>query len=291
MAAATAEGQANSRSSGAPATVVEVGETTGTEWLGLVRDGERWRLPVGESVISGASALFGGCATAAAIAVAQSLVPHPCVWASTHFGSLAKLGTEVELSAEVISSGRTVSHVAVRGATTDGESFTARVTAGERPEHAVQGDWLPRPAVVAPDRASPFDHPVHRSTWAERFTWRLAGRGDAASGSPWAAWWVRPVQDVDPVSVAAVLCDYVTYGVGRALGESMGGLSVDNVLRVHRPRCAPGDGWYLLDVRPQSISGGFGFGTAQLFAGDELVAMGSQTIVANSWDWRLPEER
>lgn len=273
----------------------------GAGWLGMVRDGRdddgaSWRLGVHGGVISGANALFGGGATAAALVAAREVTTQPLVWASAHFGALAKAGAEVSLATQVISSGRTMTHVEVRGVAADREAFVVRVAAGERPTHAVQGQWVDAPSVPPVDGCGPFDHPVHAGTWAARFEWRLAGSGTGSGpgSSPWAAWWVRPAE-ADPCEALvtlAVLADYVTYGVGRALGEPMGGLSIDNVLRLHDvPAFVDGD-WLLLDVRPEAVEGGFGHGVARLFGnGGRLLATGTQSMVVNNWDWRLPTER
>jgi acyl-CoA thioesterase len=262
-----------------------------TDWLGLERSGETsWTLPVTAGLVSGAGALFGGCAMAAALAVVRELAPshQPPVWASAHFGSLAQLGTTVALDARLIASGRTITHLEIVGRVEERESFTVRAAAGDRPVVHVEGQWVTAPQVAPPEQCAPFDHPVHADTWAARFEWRLAAvTGDAPSS----AWWVRPRQDDDPADAlvtAPVLVDYVTYAVGRALGVPMGGLSIDNVVRLHQPALAD---WLLLEVRPEAIAGGFGFGTARLFAGDTLVATGTQTIVVNGWDWRLPAEQ
>lgn len=263
------------------------GTKSGAIWLGMeqVAD-DRWRLPVTNDVISGASALFGGCATAAAMVAAGALAPQPVVFAASHFGALAQLGTDVTVQARVISAGRTMTHLEVEGSVDGKQSFLTRVTAGDRPAQAAEGQWVAGPTVPPPDDCPLFVHPVHGGTWAERFEWRLAGTGDEA---PMSLWWVRPVEvELDPLVAATVLVDYVTYGVGRALGVPMGGLSVDNVVRVHRPAVAD---WYLLRIAPEAISGGFGFGSGRLYANGELVMTGTQSIVVNGWDWRLPDER
>ena len=266
----------------------------GAAWLGMAGPGEgaTWKLTVHDGVTSGAGALFGGGATAAALVVARELAPQPLRWAAAHFGALARSGTDVALTARAISSGRTMTHVEVRAMVEDREAFTVRVAAGDRPAHAVQGQWVAPPSVDGPDAAAPFDHPVHEGTWAARFEWRLAGTD--AGASPWAAWWVRPRADepCEPLVAVAVLADYVTYGVGRALGEPMGGLSVDNVLRIDDLARAGEGEWLLLEVRPEAIAGGFGHGAARLFTTDgALVATGTQSMVVNNWDWRLPGER
>lgn len=278
----------------------------GSTWLGLSRAGEGtdspWRLDVHDGVTSGAGALFGGGATAAALVAAREVSPQPLLWASAHFGALARSGSAVHLATRVISSGRTMTHTEVRGEVDDREAFVVRVAAGDRPAHAVQGQWVAPPSVPALGDCTPFDHPVHAGTWAARFEWRLAGTGAGDTddgGAPWAAWWVRSAggDACEPLVAVAVLADYVTYGVGRALGEPMGGLSIDNGLRIHDLSAADGDDsddgrWLLLEVRPEAIEGGFGYGAARLFGPNgKLVATGTQSMVVNNWDWRLPEER
>jgi len=257
-------------------------------WLGLERISETsWTLPVTEKVISGASALFGGCATGSAVVISSLMADQPVAFASSHFGALAKLGTSVTIDARVIASGRTLTHLEFTGTVDGVESFRSRVTCGARPSQATEGEWIAAPSVSSPDDSRDFSQPVHEGTWADRFEFRLA---DVRSvDGPTAAWWVRPKED-DPIDVplsAAVLTDYVTYGIGRALGVPMGGLSIDNALRVHRPVSAD---WYLLQIVPEAINGGLGFGEARLFANGALVAVGNQSIVVNGWDWRLPDE-
>jgi acyl-CoA thioesterase len=267
-----------------------VSDIAGAAWLGLERvDDHEWRLPVTQGVISGANALFGGCATAAGLVVARALVTQPLVWGGCHFGTLAPLGNEVTLHSRVIASGRTVSHVEVMGSFSGKEAFLTRATAGERPPGSGAGDWTKPVTVLAPDNCSDFPQPVHESSWAARFEWRLAGTSPD-DHEPWAAWWVRPRpgEPADPLVTAVVLVDYVTYGMGRALGFQLGGLSIDNVVRLHHLADAP---WLLLVVRPGAITGGFGHGSAFVYADGTLVASGSQSIVVNNWDWRLPVER
>jgi acyl-CoA thioesterase len=266
-------------------------EGNGSAWLGLERVAEdEWLHPVTDGVRSGASALFGGCATAAAAVIAQSLAPQPVVFAASHFGALARLGATVAVRSRVVAAGRTVTHIEVEGSVDGQQSFLTRVTAGERPlpEGVTEGQWVAPPSVTSPEDSAPFEHPVHENTWAGRFEWRIAvGNGGTA---PMSTWWVRPAggEPLEPLIAATVLVDYVTYGVGRALDVAIGGLSIDNVVRMHR---VVGAGWYLLHVMPEAIANGLGFGTARLFATDELVATGTQSIVVLPWDWRLPSER
>lgn len=244
-------------------------------------------MPVSSGVVAGSSALFGGCATAAALWVAGQVSDHAPRWACSHFTGLAPLGSVVRLEAEVVGGGQTMTHVRV-DATCEGRAcFTTGVALGTRPELAT-GRSIERPAVPAPEELPAFDLPVHAGTWAARFQWRLA---TPEGGTGLAAWWVRPTeQPLDGITTAAVLCDYVTYGIGRAGGVRAGGLSIDNVLRIHQ--APPVESWVLLEVRADSLDGGFGSGTARVWDSDgSLLATGSQTVVLNDWDWRHPDER
>lgn len=262
---------------------------SGAEWLGMVQsgDGRSWELPVTAGVTSGANALFGGSATAAALVAAGELTELPVFWAGVHFGRPAPAGSLVRIRAGVLAAGRTLTHVTVDASAGESDAFSARLSAGRRPSTTVEGHWVPAPETAGPDESDPFDLPVHADTWAARFDWRLPPAGP--SDPPRATWWVRPLQPTEPLVVLAVLADYVTYGVGRALGSPMGGLSVDNNLRIHHPELTE---WLLLVVRPEAVSGGIGFGSAYVYDEDgRLLASGSQTMVVNDWDWRRPGEQ
>ncbi len=260
---------------------------SGSTWLGLERVGDdEWRLPVTDGVRSGARALFGGCATAAAIAIAREIAEQPIVFAASHFGSMAQVGTTAILRSRVIAAGRTTTHLEVEGKVDGTHSFLTRLTAGVRPPKEVEGQWVHPAKAASFEKSAPFPHPVHNETWAERFNWRLAHV--SRDGRPVASWWVRPRETLDPLIAGTILVDYVTYGIGRALGTHFGGLSIDNVVRVHR--IAEAD-WYLLQVMPEAIYDGLGYGTARLYANNDLVMTGTQSIVVMDWDWRLPGER
>jgi len=261
--------------------------STGMDWLGLERlSDEEWRLPVTDGVRSGARALFGGCATAAAIVIAQELAEQPIVFAASHFGSMAQLGTTATIKSRVIAAGRTTTHLEIEGSVDGTHSFLTRLSAGTRPAKETEGQWVHPAKTASLEESEPFPHPVHEETWAGRFEWRLAGT--SREQRPVASWWVRPKEPLDPIAAATILVDYVTYGIGRALDTPIGGLSIDNVVRMHR--VAEAD-WYLLQVMPEAISDGLGYGTARLYAKDKLVMTGTQSIVVMDWDWRLPEER
>jgi hypothetical protein len=160
--------------------------------------------------------------------------------------------------------------------------------AARRPPTTTEGSWSPAPEVTGPSDAEPFHLPVHDETWAARFEWRLPAR-QGPPRRPAACWWVRPTEPADALVVLAVLADYVTYGAGRALGTPMGGLSIDNVLRIRRPELTE---WLLLEVVPEAVTQGIGIGSAFVYDTEgDLLAAGSQSTVVNDWDWRTPAER
>jgi acyl-CoA thioesterase len=264
--------------------------SAGAEWLGMRRspDGGWWELPVLPTVTSGANALFGGSATAAALVAASELCEVPVFWAGVHFGRPAPGGSTVRIQARVLAAGRTLTHLTVEATAGETDAFSARLSAGRRPSTTVEGHWISAPEVAGPEESEPFDLPVHADTWAARFDWRLA-RLRREAESPMACWWVSPQEATESPVILAELADYVTYGVGRALGSPMGGLSVDNNLRIHHRELSD---WLLLAVRPDAVSGGIGVGSAFVYDQEgRLLASGTQTMVVNDWDWRRPEER
>lgn len=261
----------------------------GADWLGLrqVADGS-WVLPVGRGVLAGSGSLYGGCATAAVLGVAGFQGTLPPRWASVQFVSAAPQGTEVVLTPTVLSQGRTVGHVSVEGVDAgDGRLlFRGSATVGER---RPLGEWeQPAPAVPGWGAVEPFEHRSHAGTFAERFEWRLVP-SEALSVPGAAAWWVRGAGLEEAGTAAAVLSDYATYAIGRASGHDIGGMSVDNTVRLHSN--APVLGPLLLVVHVDALDHGFGAVTARIWREDGgLLATSSQTMVLNPWNWRQPGE-
>ena len=261
----------------------------GADWLGLGQvAGGSWVLPVGKGVLAGSGSLYGGCATAAVLEVAESQGTLPARWASVQFVSAAPDGSEVVLTPTVLSQGRTVGHLSVEGVDAgDGRLlFRGSVTVGDRRQ---LGEWeAPSPAVPGWEGVKSFEHRAHAGTFAERFEWRLVP-SDGTSMPGAAAWWVNCAELEDAGTAAAVLSDYATYAIGRASGHDIGGMSVDNTVRLHSN--APVAGPLLLVVHVDALDHGFGTATARIWREDGgLVATSSQTMVLNPWNWRQPGE-
>jgi acyl-CoA thioesterase len=92
------------------------------------------------------------------------------------------------------------------------------------------------------------------------------------------AMWARMPDVLEPsAGVLAVFGDYVTNGIGQALGMMAGGNSLDNTIRV--ARLVPSD-WVLVDIRIHAIYAGFGHGLAHLWAEDgTLLGTASQSMI------------
>jgi acyl-CoA thioesterase len=261
----------------------------GMAWLGLRRDADaRWVLPVASAVLAGSGSLYGGCATAAVLEVAGVAGSLPPRWASVHFVSAAAAGSEVVLTPTLLTQGRTVSHLDVEGVDgTDGRLlFRGSVAVGER---RPLGEWKQAALAVPTIEACPlFEHRSHEGTFAERLEWHLVP-SDAVSMPGTAAWWVLGDGFETAATAAAVLGDYATYAIGRASGHDIGGMSVDNTVRLHSN--APVSGPLLLVVHVDALDHGFGAATARIWREDGgLVATSSQTMVLNPWNWRQPGE-
>ena len=260
----------------------------GTGWLGLEEvDRGRWRFPVRAGVLAGSGSLYGGCATAAVLEAASRLGALPPRWAAVHFVTPADRDADVEVVAKELSQGRTVRHVAVDGAGAGGtQHFSARVAVGDRRS---LGEWqVPAPSLPGYRDTAPFDLPSHAGTFADRFEWRLVPATVLERGT--AGFWVRSHEAVTAAVAAGVLCDYATYAIGRASNNDVGGMSVDNTVRLHSD--LPVEGPLLLVVAVDSLDHGFGSATARVWREDgTLVATGSQTMVLNPWNWRQVSER
>jgi acyl-CoA thioesterase len=71
------------------------------------------------------------------------------------------------------------------------------------------------------------------------------------------------------------LADFVPMGVARAAGRAGAGTSLDNTIRFGPPTDSE---WVLVGLDPHLAHGGYGHGTAHLWAPDgTLVATASQT--------------
>ena len=93
--------------------------------------------------------------------------------------------------------------------------------------------------------------------------------------------WSRMPELLEPSAATfAVLGDYVPMGISFTEGGRAGSTSLDNTLRVID--LSPSD-WYLLDIRVDAITNGFGHGIIHIWSQDgTLCAIGSQSCIVRS---------
>jgi acyl-CoA thioesterase len=248
----------------------------------------RWYLPVVPSLCVGPPGnafLFGGVGLAACISALERTVDRPVIWATAQYLSYARPPSIVDLDVTVPAHGKYNSQARVSGKVGDQEIITVNAALGRRPSE-LSHQWA-----TAPDVPRPQDCPVsdrwggERDDLHSRLEVRVAygrhggGSGDGAvSADGRLALWCRSRQghQVD-ASLLAVFADFIPSGVGAALGVRAGGNSLDNTIRVRRLAETE---WVLLDIRIEGLHGGFGHGTANLFAEDgTLLASASQSLI------------
>ena len=262
------------------------------EFLGLreTHNPHRWTLEVVPGICTDEMFLFGGCALGAAIDAMERSTGRPAIWATAQYLSFANPPEIVDIDVTVASSGHNTTQARVVAHVADREILTVNAALGERPDkHA--GQWAIMPDVPtpadAPARVRPVTPTDGNDSIAQRLEMRLArGRDfftyDGTRGDGHAALWARLPDDLGmSAATLAILGDYVPFGVGQALGEYVGGNSLDNTIRICR--LVPTE-WVLIDVRVDTVHHGFGHGTVHLWAEDgTLLATASQSCIVREW--------
>jgi acyl-CoA thioesterase len=212
------------------------------------------------------------------------------VWAAAQYLSFAHPPEILDIDVTIAVAGRQTAQARAVGHVVDREILTVNAALGERPDrHA--GQWARMPDVPSPADSPPRVRPVKPvrgdDSLAQRLEMRLAkGREfldyDGTRGDGDAALWARVPEDLGmSAATLAILGDYVPFGVGQALGEYVGGNSLDNTLRVCR--LVPTE-WVLIDVQVDTVHHGFGHGRVHLWAEDgTLLAAASQSCIVRDW--------
>lgn len=252
-------------------------------------DPHRRTMPVAERLCSGMQRLFGGCGLGAAIEVLEEVTDRPVAWATAQYLSHASPPSTMELEVTVPVTGRSVSQARAVGRVGEVEVLTVNAALGSRDlPHRGQFEAMPEmpPPDDCPQRLPRL--PVEGETIMDHVDLRLARArpfGDL-DGTPdpdgRSALWAR-MADIPGTTAAklAILGDYVPFGTSQALGQPVGGSSLDNTLRV--VQLVPTE-WVLLDIQMHAVERGFGHGLVHLWAQDgTLLATASQSIIARAW--------
>ena len=233
--------------------------------------------------------VFGGVLFGSALAVLEDNLQRPVIWSTIQFLGPIRPDEVLELRVEVPSSGRTVSQARVVGRVNDRLVFLVSAALGAR-EEPTERAWDRVPDVPAPEDCRParlWPHGQAPDTLLESLEMRIVPgafgevepTGRLAESSR-AVFWIRARQALPiDISLLALFADFVPYALGKALGGGLGGVSLDNTLRVVRRVESE---WILCDARIQAIHAGFAHGDIRLFAQTgELLAIGGQSM--NAW--------
>ena len=260
-------------------------------FLGLeaTHNPSRWLLPVVPRLCTWDRFLFGGCGLGAAIEAMERTTGRPVVWATAQYLSYARPPAIMDIDVTVPVAGKTVTQARAVAHVGDTEILTVNAALGDR-DLDVEAQLATMPDVPPPAECPERPHRIDsdQESIAKLLELRLAkGRaiedfdGTRLPGGR-SALWAR-VADLPDTTAAklAVLGDYVPFGTSQALGQPVGGNSLDNTLRV--VRLAPTE-WVLLDIEVHAVARGFAHGLVHLWADDgTLLATASQSAIARKW--------
>ena len=250
------------------------------EFLGLEPGAAgHWRLPVTAGICGGRDSIFGGCALAAAIEAVEQHSGRPAVWAACQFLRPAHLGRTLDLHVEVGAAGRAVSHARVLASSTDGDAFIALVSVGER-SFPGETTWSRMPPVPGPEGLPDrYIRAANRGGIRQRMVERAVTDdpdGVMTSQDGRCRLWITLPGGVPGSAAAlALIGDQVSTGTSAAIDKDMQAPSLDNTLRVVRPRACE---WVLADVELRASARGFAHGVVNLWSPDgQLLGIASQT--------------
>ena len=252
------------------------------EFLGLepTDDPAHWRLPVWDGICGGRGALYGGCGLAAVIATAQAATSQPLTWATCQFVGGAQVPEVVDVRFETLVAGRRVTQGRVTG-TVEGRVMLAALVALGTREFPTQGQFGPTPPAVPPAESCPTRrmNEERRGGLRPRIDERSAtgdpdGTVRATDGRS-AIWATMPGGVPADAAALAVVGDAVSTGVAAAFEEDLRARSIDNSIRIVRPRACD---WVLVDTQVDGAADGLAHGTCRLWTPDgHLLAVTGQS--------------
>jgi acyl-CoA thioesterase-2 len=260
-----------------------------SQFLGLAAGpgSRQWLQLVTGRVSNVRGVLFGGCALAAAIEIAEQVTDRPLVTATAQFHAPAGEGDQLTYRAAVGRQGRSVTLLEVTADMAGRRAFTVLAATGSR-QPGLAGSWaMP---VTAPDPAScPIrEHPPRTAgTFFDSIEMRLVtGRQrDELRGSPSAGtliFWARSRDRLsNSAGFLAMLADAMPSSIAEGLGRVMGSVSLDHSIRIAATQ--PDPGWVLCELQADRVADGFGHAHGRLWSRDgELLATASQSLIARA---------
>ncbi len=275
--------------------------TNAEAFLGMVPVGDdlHWRLTVVPELTTPGNFLFGGCGLGAALVALEKAAARPTIWSTAQYLSYAPTHSVLDLTVTLAAEGRRTTQGRVVGRVGDREILTVNAAVGSPGTLDAEGVWVTIPDVPRPDECPPRWFPDFGSASIfDRIDVRQAsGRSlheitdvGGAPGRPDSALWARVPGHLEPsAATLAIIGDYVSGGISQPIGRRVMSRSLDNTVRV--VRLVPTE-WVLCDIRIQALVGGYGQGTAYLWAEDgTLLATASQSMSVRFWDEDLQRLR
>lgn len=227
--------------------------------------------------------LFGGAGLGAALLAMERVTGRRSVCASAQFVSFARPGEQLSLQVRMPAAGRRISQATVTGSVGDRLVFSVAGSLGTGSENRTE-QWSRLPDVSRPDdcplvRHWRGDDGVHAGLDIRVAKGRYGlDRVGAAEPDGRLVLWVRPRRETAiDVAFLAILADLMPGGVGNAMGENVGGNSLDNVLRIGSLSSPP---WIMVDIRLIAIGSGIAHGTVVLSTDEgSIMAHGSQSTI------------
>ncbi|MFN0088896.1 MAG: acyl-CoA thioesterase [Acidimicrobiales bacterium] len=252
------------------------------EFLGLeaTDDPNRQRLPITHGITGGRGALYGGCGLAAVIETAEAAVQRPLTWAACQFVRGAQEPDVLELEFEALAVGRRIVQGRVTGRVGNEIMLAALVALGTR-EFPREGQWGPTMLSVPPPEKCTTRkmNEERRGGLRPRIDERTA-TGDAdgtlrAVDGRSAIWATMPGGVPACASALAVVGDAVSTGVAATFDEDLRARSIDNSIRVVKPRACD---WVLVDTQVDGAADGLAHGGIRLWTPDgHLLAVTGQS--------------
>ena len=251
------------------------------EFLGIETLGAgRFRVAVTNQLITPGNFLYGGCGLAACVQALELESQRPLAWATAQFTSYAGPGDILDITTELVATGKNVTQARSVARVGDREVLFTLAALGTGTESA--GTFVTMPDVAQPEacplRESP--HMVKDTLFAQLEIRLASGRGwkelDGTPGSSKSSFWIKLPRHHEPTAATlSIYGDSVANGILQVTGRPMMGRSLDNTLRIGT--LVPTE-WVLADIRMDAYEHGFTQGVAYLWSQDgTLLATASQT--------------
>lgn len=254
------------------------------EFLGLeaTHNPHRWFLPITRGICTRADFLFGGCGLAAAVTALESTTERELIWATAQYLDYGRPPSVLDIDVIVPVAGKHTTQARAVGHVLDTEILTVNAALGTRPLD-IEGQWAQMPEVAPPEECDSPEMVRAEGTIHSRVDLRVGyGRwGEDRDGTPSndgrSAIWVRVPEMEMCAATLAIMADWMTSGVGQALGRMARSNSLDNTIRILR--VVPTE-WVLCDIRIHGVQRGFAHGLIHLWSREgELMATGGQSCI------------